>query len=93
MMIREPEQLGIFDIKTPHFEDKPLKLRPYQEEAINKIMWAQQLPGNDLCVLPTGAGKSVVIAYLAKKLSKPILILQPSKEILEQNYNKLCSVC
>lgn len=69
---------------------KPLKLRDYQQAAIDRILWAQKLDGNDLCVLPTGAGKSIVIAYLAKTLNKPILILQPSKEILEQNYAKLC---
>lgn len=67
-----------------------ITLRDYQKQAIDKILWAQQLPGNDICVLPTGAGKSVVIAYLAKVLKQPILILQPSKEILEQNYKKLC---
>lgn len=67
-----------------------LQLRDYQTQAIDKILWAQQLDGNDLCILPTGAGKSVVIADLAKRLGKPILILQPSKEILTQNYKKLC---
>lgn len=67
-------------------------LRDYQQEALSKILWAKNsnLEGNDLVVLPTGAGKSVVIAHLAKELTEPILILQPSKEILEQNYNKLC---
>lgn len=66
-----------------------LTLRPYQQQAIEKILWAQQLVGNDLVCLPTGAGKSIVIAYLAKELNRDILILQPSKEILEQNYEKL----
>lgn len=67
-----------------------ITLRPYQKEAIEKILWSQQLEGGDLCVLPTGAGKSIVIADLAKRLNQPILIIQPSKEILEQNYLKLC---
>lgn len=68
-----------------------MELRPYQQQALDKILWAkeQNLPGNDLLVLPTGAGKSHVIAALANSLSEPILILQPSKEILEQNYAKL----
>lgn len=66
-----------------------ITLRPYQREALSKILWAQTLSGNDLVVLPTGAGKSIVIAHLAKSLNKPILILQPSKEILEQNLAKL----
>lgn len=66
-----------------------LTLRPYQKQAIDKLIWAQQLEGNDLCILPTGAGKSIVIAQLAHTLNEPILILQPSKEILEQNMSKL----
>lgn len=70
--------------------NSPIVLRDYQKRAIEKILWAQTLEGNDLCVLPTGSGKSIVIAHLANELKEPILILQPSKEILEQNYNKLC---
>jgi DNA repair protein RadD len=65
-------------------------LRPYQEKAISKLLWSQKLEGADLCVLPTGAGKSIVIAELVHQLNEPILILQPTKEILEQNYEKLC---
>jgi len=33
------------------------KLRPYQEQAVSKLLWSQKLEGADLCVLPTGAGK------------------------------------
>lgn len=40
-------------------------------------------------VLPTGSGKSLVIADLAHKLQQPILVLQPTKEILEQNVDKM----
>lgn len=46
--------------------------------------------GNSIVVLPTGAGKSIVIAEIAARLDEHVLILQPSKEILEQNYQKLC---
>lgn len=69
-----------------------IELRNYQRQALDKILWAKekQLEGNELVVLPTGAGKSIVIAHLAHELSEPILILQPSKEILEQNLEKLC---
>jgi DNA repair protein RadD len=66
-----------------------IELRYYQQQAIDKLIWAQQLTGNDLVCLPTGSGKSLVIADLARKLNEPILILQPSKEILEQNLAKL----
>ena len=39
----------------------------------------------------TGAGKSLVIADICHKLNAPVLVLQPSKELLEQNYEKLKS--
>lgn len=66
-----------------------LELRDYQKEAVNKLLWSKNLTGADICVLPTGAGKSLVIADIASKLCMPILILQPTKEILEQNLAKL----
>lgn len=66
-----------------------IKLREYQQQAVNKALWAMSLNGNDMICLPTGAGKSIVIAELARSLNRPILILQPSKEILEQNMSKL----
>jgi len=68
-----------------------MQLRPYQAEAIAKIRWVLEegLEGNELMVLPTAAGKSVVIAHLSKEIDQPLLILQPTKEILEQNLAKL----
>lgn len=44
-------------------------------------------------ILPTGSGKSVVIANVAKELHRhgKTLVFQPSKEILEQNYKKFRS--
>lgn len=66
-----------------------LKLRPYQQNAVDKLIWSMGMPGADLVVLPTGAGKSLVIAEFAKRLGSPVLILQPSKEILEQNVAKM----
>jgi len=65
------------------------QLRPYQKACVEKLIWAQQFPEPDICVLPTGAGKSLVISDLAHRLNKPTLILQPSKEILEQNLAKM----
>jgi DNA repair protein RadD len=65
-------------------------LRYYQEEAVSKALWAcNKFEDNSLIVLPTAAGKSLVSAGIADRLNKEILILQPSKEILEQNMKKL----
>lgn len=76
-------------VPTAQAPQGAFKLRDYQEQAVNKILWAMKLEGNDLLSLPTGAGKSIVIAEIARKINKPLLILQPSKEILEQNMAKL----
>ena len=42
-----------------------------------------------IIVAPTAAGKSFIIATLANEFKEPILVLQPSQELLEQNYEKL----
>jgi DNA repair protein RadD len=60
-------------------------LRDYQQEMVEKII---NSTGNVVAVACTGAGKSIVIAELANRLGS-CLILQPSKEIIEQNVNKL----
>lgn len=64
--------------------------RYYQEEAI-RIGIDHLLKGTEAAmeVLPTGSGKSVVIAGIAKALPGRTIIFQPSKEILEQNFKKL----
>lgn len=68
----------------------PITLRPYQIEAVNiavKKLLAHHEPFIE--VLGTGSGKSHIIAEVCKQLNCPVLILQPSKEILEQNYAKM----
>lgn len=67
-------------------------LRDYQQAAVDRaVEFFRSGTGNGLVVLPTGAGKSLVIAAIAKELDEPVLVFQPSKEILEQNYAKMCS--
>ncbi len=67
--------------------------RWYQEEAINKSVafFETKKKFNALEILPTGSGKSVVIANIAKRLKGKTIIFQPSKEILEQNFRKFLS--
>lgn len=43
---------------------------------------------NGLLVLPTGAGKSLVLANIALGLNAPSIITQPTREILDQNVAK-----
>lgn len=68
------------------------KLRPYQIEASEiavKNLKSYKKPF--VIQAATGAGKSLIIADICHKLDESVLILQPSKELLEQNYEKLKS--
>lgn len=56
------------------------------------MLWCLQIVGNSLVSLPVGSGKSHIIAEFVKRIDKPILIFTPSKELLEQDYEKLCLV-
>lgn len=71
------------------------KLRDYQEQAsaaaVKFFDDKANAKHNGILILPTGAGKSLVIADIASKIDEPLIVLQPNKEILEQNYNKLLS--
>ena len=69
------------------------KLREYQQQASDRAVnfFNSKTNKNSIIVLPTGSGKSLVIADIANRLDGHTLVFQPSKEILEQNFNKLCS--
>ena len=70
------------------------QLREYQQKASDAavhFLTTNTSQRGGLLILPTGAGKSLVIADIASKIDDPLIVLQPSKEILEQNYNKLIS--
>ena len=69
------------------------KLREYQQQAADRAVnfFNSKTNKNSIIVLPTGSGKSLVIADIANRLDGHTLVFQPSKEILEQNFNKLCS--
>src|SRR5690606_18077750 len=65
------------------------KLRPYQKEAVdNAVKYFQKKREPALIVLPTGAGKSIVIAELARIARGRVLVLAHVKELVEQNYQK-----
>ena len=68
-------------------------LRPYQIEAVEIAInhLTKKNPKPFVVQGATGCGKSLIIAEICHRLNEHILILQPSKEILEQNYQKLLS--
>jgi DNA repair protein RadD len=69
------------------------QLRSYQSESV--AAGVSYLTGKvnkgAIIILPTGSGKSIVIANLIAPLQGKTIILQPSKEILEQNFAKYVS--
>lgn len=76
---------------------KVYTLRYYQQEAVDSIFdYFSTSEGNPIVVLPTGAGKSLVIAAFAKEVDKRytnqrILKLTHRKELIQQNYDKIVS--
>lgn len=72
-----------------------IELRQNQTEPVRKAIefFRQAKPKPSLIVLPTAWGKSILTAFVAKNCDDKIIVLQPSKELLEQNYLKYCNLC
>lgn len=73
-----------------------MRLRYYQEDAINSFYdyFLQGHTGNPVAVMPTGTGKSLVIAGFIKKVMtqypfQRMLCLTHVQELIEQNSEKL----
>lgn len=73
--------------------------RAYQTEAVSSIYsyFQKNATGNPLIAMPTGTGKSVVIALFLHSIymqwaSQKVLVLTHVKELIEQNYAKLISL-
>ena len=69
-------------------------LRDYQNEAVEagiEFFDNKKEKKNGIIVAPCGAGKSLIIANIAKNQTGNTIVFQPSKELLEQNYSKYIS--
>ena len=72
-----------------------IQLRDYQKAASDKAVAFfndKKAKYNAIMVLPTGSGKSIVLADIANRLDDNILIFCPSREILKQNYEKMSMI-
>lgn len=64
-------------------------LRPYQTDSVKAVIhYFRQHATPAVIVLPTGAGKSLVIAELARLAKGRVLVLAHVKELVEQNHAK-----
>lgn len=72
-----------------------ITLRPNQVDPIRKAVefFEQKDSQPSLIVLPTAWGKSILTAYVAACSEDKLIVLQPSKELLEQNYGKYVDMC
>jgi DNA repair protein RadD len=78
---------------------KKIKLRPYQQSTLDSIYtWFEKNPtGNPCVVLPTGAGKSLIVAEFIRHAMKEwpstrILMCVHTKELIQQNAEKLLAL-
>ena len=71
-----------------------MQLYPEQQVVVDKCIAHINTPKNKpgVCVCPTSFGKSLVISELARVSGLKAIILQPSKELLDQNYSKLIAL-
>lgn len=75
-----------------------LELRPYQREAVDSLYaYWQDKAGSPLLVLPTGAGKSLVLATVCKELIENypdmrILIVTHVRELILSNFSELLNI-
>lgn len=75
-----------------------IKLRYYQEDAISAIFkYFSSHKGNPILALPTGTGKSIVIAEFVRRVlqtwpGQRIIMLTHVKELIAQNAAKLQSI-
>ncbi|MCC4289835.1 DEAD/DEAH box helicase [Vreelandella aquamarina] len=64
-------------------------LRPYQTEAVKRVVSHFRATSSPaVVVLPTGSGKSLVIAELARLARGRVLVLAHVRELVEQNHAK-----
>lgn len=67
-----------------------LKLRDYQQQAIDAaVAHFKSSQSSAVAVLPTGAGKSIIVAELARIANGRVLVLTHVKELVAQNAEKV----
>src|SRR5438477_4979334 len=67
-------------------------LRDYQKEGVAAALYNfKHYRDPFLLVAATGAGKSLMIADICYQLNEPVCVIVPSKELLEQDHDKMLS--
>jgi len=76
-----------------------ITLRPYQEAAVQSVFdyYASGKTGNPIIAMPTGTGKSIVIAEFCRRVlhywpNQKIIVATHVKELVEQNAKKMLEI-
>ena len=75
-----------------------MQLRDYQREAVDAVFdyFERGGSGNPLIVIPTGGGKSLCLAELARRVVRDhdsrVMVLAHRRELLQQNADKLARI-
>ena len=77
--------------------NKGMKLRQYQQDSVDNLMDTIQVKGNPILQLPTGAGKSIIIAEIARRMRErwggiQILVLAHRAKLVEQDADKFAKL-
>lgn len=68
--------------------ERKIKLRPYQEQAVNLSLSKFKTHRSSLITIAVGLGKSHIMSEVAKKFNR-VVVLQPCLELVKQNHTKL----
>ena len=85
----DSRQLDLMSWTPP--KESTERLRPYQHEAVTTCLEALAAGHSPVLMLPTGSGKSRVIAALCEVIPERILVATHRQELLEQNAAQLCA--
>ena len=71
-------------------EEQAIELRDYQSESIKRVLasYEKDPTGQELIVLPTAAGKTIVFSEIISRLGNRALVLAHRDELLEQAADK-----
>ena len=69
-----------------------VQLRDYQQECVEKILNMSEREKKIAC-LPTGAGKTILMSEICRRVNSRILIVVQSSELRQQTLDKLKMVC
>lgn len=71
-----------------------MQLRPYQQEALEAVREAyRKKHARVLVVMPTGTGKTVLFAEIARLAKGPVLVLAHRQELVQQACDKIAAWC